>query len=168
MTALELKDRLQNRYDDPVPLVYYGANDFRAFLDRRVGEVVRLNSELVMDVMPGLPENTLLNHICNHPADIDEQLPPDVFVSGFPEFDDGYVEPADYVHSEEDDTYVFPASAADHVRCFDTLRIDFNDPGQLRFSHGGTGLVRLPLIGDFVVERRDFSGPRLEYTLRQQ
>lgn len=167
-TAFELGDRFGNRYEEPVPLVYYGANDFRDFLDSRIGEVVKLKSELVMDVMPGWAENMLLNDICDDQPEFDSKLPKNVFVTGFPEFDEDYIEPDDYVYDEKNDTYVFPASAAEHVRCFDSIRVEFKDPEQIRFNHGGTGLMSLPLNGDFMVERRASSGPRAEYTLREQ
>ena len=53
------------------------------------------------------------------------------------------------------------------VNCMDQIRLVVKDPRSLRFSYGGTGTISLPIFGDFLIEKRALSGPRIEYTLRE-
>lgn len=168
LAFIELREKFGNSYTEEVPLLYFGTNEFRNFLDRRLGESVKLNTELVMDSDPTSPEYILLESICDWQPEIDKKLPANVFVSGFPEFTPDYIEPKTHTHNETTDEYHFPKSAIDNVRCYDTLRIEFKDARHDRFSYGGTGVIRLPVTGEFVVERRLLSGPRAEYTLRER
>jgi hypothetical protein len=48
-----------------------------------------------------------------------------------------------------------------------SLRIVAKDPDRLRLSHGGTGVIMVPLKGTFEVGARYFSGPSTEITLRE-
>lgn len=53
------------------------------------------------------------------------------------------------------------------IDCFSYLVISVKDSNCLKFSRGGSGVIQLFLNGKFRVERRAYSGPSVEYTLRE-
>lgn len=50
---------------------------------------------------------------------------------------------------------------------FVNLVVSVKDSERLRFSHGGTGVIYVLFKGKFEVEVRTFSGPTIEFTLRE-
>jgi hypothetical protein len=51
--------------------------------------------------------------------------------------------------------------------CFVYLTISVKDANKLKFSHGGTGVIQVLLKGRFDIEVRHYSGPSIEFTLRE-
>jgi len=50
---------------------------------------------------------------------------------------------------------------------FASLVVEMKDGGRLKFSHGGTGVIQIPLKGRFDIEVRAYSGESAEITLRE-
>jgi hypothetical protein len=50
---------------------------------------------------------------------------------------------------------------------FARLVVCVKDGNRLKYSHGGTGITQVLLIGRFAVEVRAYSGPSVEITLRE-
>ncbi|UUY10290.1 hypothetical protein LRS11_09800 [Pseudomonas sp. J452] len=157
-------------YDEEwIPLVYEDIDKFRDFLDRNNGAKVTINSSIAMDTV--LPINYLIHQACDmktpdHPEGGDGNT---FYSFGLPtfskDFDSADLRSATY--SEKSQGLSFPPQILSKVKCLDTLRIELIDPTTFRWSYGGTGTQSLPLSGTFKVTTRAFSGPRIEYTLRQ-
>lgn len=157
-------------YDkDWIPIVYSDAGDFQSFLKRNDGKTVRINSSIALDL--AVPVNHLVHQVCEMDLlDHAESEKDKTYYSiGLPtfakDFDESELDSATY--SEESDGLGFPAHVLSKVNCMNTLRIELIDPKSLRWSYGGTGTQSLPLSGTFKVTSRAFSGPSIEYTLRQ-
>ncbi|WP_395504789.1 hypothetical protein [Ectopseudomonas hydrolytica] len=155
--------------EDWIPLVYKDIDEFRDFLDRNNGEKVTIKSSIAMDA--ALPINYLIHQACEmktpgHPEDGDGST---FYSFGLPtfskDFDDADLKSATY--SESSQGLSFPPQTLSKVKCLDTLRIELIAPATFRWSYGGTGTQSLPLSGTFKVTTRAFSGPSIEYTLRQ-
>lgn len=155
--------------EDWIPLVYADAGDFRSFLERNDGKTVKINSAIALDLV--LPVNHLVHQVCE--MDLPDHAESDegkAFYSiGLPtfseDFDETKLDSATYSESSED--LEFPAHVLEKIKCMDTLRVELIDPKTLRWSYGGTGTQSLPISGTFKVTARVFSGPSIEYTMRQ-
>ena len=154
-----------------IPLVYQEANEFRNFLDKNVGKKVQIDSAIALD--DAIPINHLVHQICEFKGPDEtasEKAPtPRSFSFGLPEFEAGFKESDldDLAFNEEEGGYDVPERVLSKVKCLDTIRIEPIEPANFRWSYGGTGTRSLPLLGTFRVSRRIFSGPSVEYTLRQ-
>lgn len=157
--------------EDWIPLVYEEADEFREFLENNVGKKVKIDSAIALD--DAIPINHLLHQICefNGPdeADSGNAATPRSFAFGLPEFEAEFDESdLDAIaYNEEEGDYDIPRQVLSKVKCIDTIRIVPIEPANFRWSYGGTGTRSLPLLGTFRVTRRLYSGPSIEYTLRQ-
>mgnify|MGYP006140479899 FL=1 len=155
--------------EDWIPLVYADAGNFRAFLERNDGKMAKINSAIALDFV--LPVNSLVHQACEMDLpEHDENDKAKTFYSiGLPtfskDFDETELDSATYNESTGD--LAFPSHVLEKIKCLDTLRIELIDPKSFRWSYGGTGTQSLPLSGTFKFTSRAFSGPRIEYTLRQ-
>ena len=157
--------------EDGIPLVYEEVSEFRTFLEQNVGKKVIIDSEIALD--DAIPVNHLVHQICefNGPDEAapDNAPTPRSFSFGLPEFradiDKGDLDAI--VYDEKQGGYVIPERVLSQVKCMDSIRIEPIEPANFRWSYGGTGTRSLPLLGTFRVTKRLFSGPSVEYTLRQ-
>lgn len=155
--------------DDWIPLVYADAGNFRSFLERNNGKMAKINSAIALDLV--LPVNSLVHQACE--MDLPEHDESDkgktYYSIGLPmfskDFDEAELDSATYNKSTGE--LAFPSGVLEKIECLDTLRVELIDPKSFRWSYGGTGTQSLPLSGTFKVTSRAFSGPRIEYTLRQ-
>jgi hypothetical protein len=157
-------------YDDKwIPLVYSDAGDFRSFLDRNDGKTVTIRSAIALDMV--LPVNHLVHQVCEMelPDQTEKEEAKSYYSIGFPEFSEDFDESEldSAIYSESSSDLEFPASVLEKVKCMDTLRIEMINPKGFRWSYGGTGTQSLPISGTFKITSRVYSGPRIEYTLRQ-
>lgn len=157
-------------YDDKwIPLVYAEAGDFRSFLERNDGKTVKINSAIALDM--AIPVNHLVHQVCEMdlPDHAESDKEKTFYSIGLPtfskDFDEAELDSASY--SESTQGLAFPPHVLSKIKCLDTLRIELIDPKNFRWSYGGTGSQSLPLSGTFKITSRAFSGPRIEYTLRQ-
>jgi len=153
-----------------IPLVYSDISKFKNFLKDNIGNVVKINSQISFDTV--LPESILAYQACDFDDFIRtvEQNPSDVgnITLGLPEFSTQIKDAnLDYVYDNKLKKEVFVEDTYGLVKCLDQIRIVVKDPRSLRFSYGGTGTMSLPLWGKFLVERRAYSGPSTEYTIRE-
>ena len=155
--------------EDWIPLVYADAGDFRSFLDRNDGKMVKINSAITLDLV--LPVNYLVHQICEMdlPENPESKKAKSFYSIGLPTFSDSFEESEldSATYSASTGGLAFPPNVLDKIKCTDSLRIELLDPKSLRWSYGGTGTQSLPLSGTFKITSRVFSGPSVEYTLRQ-
>lgn len=155
--------------EDWIPIVYSDAGNFRAFLERNDGKMAKINSAIALDLV--LPVNSLVHQACemNLPEHEENGKAKTFYSIGLPtfskDFDEAELDSSTYNESTGD--LAFPSHVLEKIKCLDTLRIELIDPKSFRWSYGGTGTQSLPLSGNFKVTSRAFSGPRIEYTLRQ-
>jgi len=152
-----------------IPLVYSDAGDFRSFLDRNDGKMVKIKSAFALHMV--LPVNHLVHQVCEMelPDQADKDEGKSFYSIGLPTFAENFDETEldSAIYSEMSGDLEFPAHVLDKIKCMDTLRIELIDPKSFRWSYGGTGTQSLPIGGTFKVTSRAFSGPSIEYTLRQ-
>jgi len=157
------KDRVVEYKKSYIPLVYTEVNEFRDFLEQNVNKKVRFETQLSFDDV--LPENLLVHETCNYTPlfEVIRNAPDQISKTdiGLMEFKKDFftIKEKNY-QSEKIKNYRY-------ISCLDTIRIFMKEPERLRFSYGGTGTISLPFTGLFVIEARAFSGPRVEYTLRE-
>ncbi|MFB2825326.1 hypothetical protein [Aeromonas veronii] len=155
--------------EDWIPLVYEDIDQFRELLDRNNGAKVTINSSIAMDAV--LPINYLIHQACDMkiPGHSEGNEGNTFYSFGLPTFSKDF-DSADLksaIYSEKSQGLSFSPQILSKVKCLDTLRIELIDPSTFRWSYGGTGTQSLPLSGTFKVTTRAFSGPSIEYTLRQ-
>ena len=166
---LFLSNKPEGYDDDFIPLVYEDVGDFRSFLQRNNGKRVKINSSIALDI--ALPINHLVHQTCQMeaPEHFNSTTKSTFYSFGLPEFskdfESSYLDHAAYIKGS--DSFKFSPQILDMVKCNDTLRIELIDPASFRWSYGGTGTQSLPLSGTFKVTLRAYSGPKVEYTLRQ-
>lgn len=153
-----------------IPIVYPEVEEFRRFLNENSGKVVDFNTSIALDASTAI--NLLAHRVCDYSAFLHavRSSPEGVASSpiGLMMFKPGFVDPqSSYTYDDDLKEYVFPNESLMNVQCTDSMLIKLKDPSVLRLSHGGTGLISLPLIGRFLIEKRNFSGPSVEYTLRE-
>jgi len=175
LAVIQLSDFLQKEkiaeYNDPyIPLVYKEVDDFRKFLNDNSGKKVKFNTQISFD--NALAVNFIAHKVCNYSSFLEAVRSDSSNVEktdlGIMKFKHGFKDPQDsFFYDSEKGSYDFGVNSIDHVSCYDKIRIKMKDPSRLRLSHGGTGIVSLPFEGTFVVEARYFSGPSIEYTLRE-
>ena len=151
-------------YSEPyIPLVYIEVNEFREFLSKNAGRKVEFNTQISFDEV--IPVNALVHDACDYDDFFDAVNNDPEKVSsigiGMMKFRRPFfsIKEEDYLDDRIRDY--------EYVSCLDTIRISLKDPARLRFSYGGTGTISLPLTGLFTIEARYFSGPRVEFTLRE-
>ncbi len=155
-----------------IPLVYEDIKYFTEFLDRNDGKKVTIKSAIALDAM--FPVNELVHEVCAmdspEETDISNRKKVKSFYSfGIPEFSNDFVAPSidEVIYDEKTEKHQFPERVYSQINCLNTMRIELIDPSTFRWSYGGTGIRSLPLNGTFRVTRRFYSGPSIEYTLRQ-
>lgn len=152
--------------EDWIAISFGDINEFRSFLDRNVGKIVSIHSSFSFDAV--LAESHLAHEVCDFDDFIDAVVNNPNKVSdipfGMPRF-------LNSISSEQWQTYYDTGEYTNEmyrsVNCMDQIRLVVKDPRSLRFSYGGTGTISLPIWGDFLIEQRLLSGPRVEYTLRE-
>lgn len=151
-------------YSKPyIPLVYVEVNEFREFLSKNAGKKVEFNTQISFDAV--LPESHLIHDVCSYDAFFDavNNEPNKISSIGI-----GIMDFRKPFFSIKEENYLDDrVKSYEYISCLDTIRISMKDPGRLRFSYGGTGTISLPFTGLFTIEARAFSGPRVEYTLRE-
>ncbi len=156
-----LKTESMAEYNSPyIPLVYADVVEFRNFLVENTGRKVRFNTSISFDAV--LPISLLAHEACNY-DEFFESVKNDP--AAIEKTDIGIIEFKDIIFERQNANYEEPN--IDQVSCYDSMRIKMKDPSRLRFSYGGTGVISLPLEGLFIIEARYFSGPSIEYTLRE-
>lgn len=154
---------------DWIPIVYSDAGNFQEFLKKNDGKLVKINSSIALDL--AVPVNHLVHQVCKMdlPDQAESAEVKSYYSIGLPTFATNFDESELYsaTYSEESDDLQFPSHVLSKVSCMNYLRIELLDPKSLRWSYGGTGTQSLPLSGTFKVTSRAFSGPSIEYTLRQ-
>ncbi|MBU0808269.1 MAG: hypothetical protein KKD30_09675 [Gammaproteobacteria bacterium] len=155
--------------EDWIPLVYEEVTDFRSFLDENSGKKIHINSSIALDMI--LPINYLIHQSCEMklPGHSESESGGSFYSFGLPvfskDFDSSDLSSA--IYSKAANGLDFSPQILSKVNCLDRLRIELIDPTSFRWSYGGTGTQSLPLSGTFKVTTRAFSGPSIEYTLRQ-
>ncbi len=152
--------------EDWIAISYGDLNEFRSFLDKNVGKIVSIHSSFSFDAV--LAENHLAHEVCDFDEFIASVVNNPEKVSdipfGMPRF-------LNSISSEQWQRYYDKGENTNEiygsVDCTDQIRLVVKDPRSLRFSYGGTGTISLPIWGDFLIEHRALSGPRIEYTLRE-
>lgn len=158
-------------YDEhDIPLVSRGAEEFRRFLNENEGNKVKFDTNISFLAMSAL--NKLIHERCNYDPFMDAvRYKPEMVKSsriGLVKFKKGFVDPQKhFFYNDEEKRYDFGLSSVRNISCYDSIRIVMKEPSRLRFSHGGPGITYLPFSGTFIVEVRYFSGPSIEYTLRE-
>jgi hypothetical protein len=131
-----------------IVLTYEDSKTFQEFLTTNNGKKVTFNTTISFDAATDV--NQRIHDACNYEEIIDTiNESPELIEKtpiGLPEF------------QNSDNT---------NITCSNQLKIKTKDPRALRFSHGGTGIIHLPLHGTFLIEVRQFSGPITEFTLRE-
>lgn len=151
-------------YSKPyIPFVYVEVNEFREFLSKNAGRKVEFNTQISFDAV--LPESHLVHDVCSYDDFFDavNNEPNKISSIGIGIMD--FRKP--FFSIKEEDYLDDRVKSYEYISCLDTIRISMKDPGRLRFSYGGTGTISLPFTGLFTIEARAFSGPRVEYTLRE-
>lgn len=151
-------------YSKPyIPLVYVEVNEFREFLSKNVGRKVEFNTQISFDAV--FPESHLVHDVCSYDDFFDavNNEPNKISSIGIGIMD--FRKP--FFSLKEEDYLDEQVKSYEYISCLDTIRISMKDPERLRFSYGGTGTMSLPFTGLFTIEARAFSGPRVEYTLRE-
>lgn len=164
------KEEVINYNEPHIPLVYPEVEEFRRFLDENIGKKVKFESEISFD--SALAVNILAHEVCNYGSFIDAVIhnPEKIESSpiGIIKFKEGFdTQNLDFDYNYKEERYELGENITSNVSCYDSIRIDMKDPSRLRFSYGGTGTMSLPFSGVFVIEKRHFSGPSTEYTLRE-
>lgn len=170
LTEVVRKESIAEYSSPYIPLVYADVVEFRKFQDENAGKKVRFNTEVSFDAV--LAVNLIAHEVCNYDEFLDVVRSDPAKIEktniGLMKFKEGFVDPQDtYFYNDKEKRYEFGETSIGRVSCYDSLRIKMKDPSRLRFSYGGTGTISLPLEGLFVVEVRYFSGPSVEYTLRE-
>ncbi|HDY7896793.1 TPA: hypothetical protein RQK51_004405 [Vibrio vulnificus] len=151
---------------DWIPITYGSLDEFRAFLEQGTGKVVSIHSSFSLNAVH--PESFLLHDVCKFDDFIDTVVhSPDKISDvslGLPYFVNSI---SDEQLQRYSDTGEYTSEMYRAVNCMDQIRLVVKDPRSLRFSYGGTGTISLPIFGDFLIEKRALSGPRIEYTLRE-
>ncbi|EGR7969122.1 hypothetical protein V8049_004317 [Vibrio vulnificus] len=151
---------------DWIPITYGSLDEFRAFLEQGTGKVVSIHSSFSLNAVH--PESFLLHDVCKFDDFIDTVVhSPDKISDvslGLPYFVNSISDEQWQKYSE---TGEYTSEMYRAVNCMDQIRLVVKDPRSLRFSYGGTGTISLPIFGDFLIEKRALSGPRIEYTLRE-
>ena len=157
------KDRVVEYKKSYIPLVYTDVNEFRAFLEQNINKKVRFETQFSFDDV--LAVNSLVHETCNYTPLFEAiRNSPDQISKtdiGLMEFK------KDFLAIKEENYQSEEIRSYRYISCLDTIRIFMKEPERLRFSYGGTGTTSLPFTGLFVIEVRAFSGPRVEYTLRE-
>ncbi|WP_281545039.1 hypothetical protein [Grimontia sp. SpTr1] len=152
--------------EDWIAISYGDLNEFRSFLDRNVGKIVSIHSSFSFDTV--LAENHLAHEVCDFEDFIASVVSNPDKVSDIPFGMPRFLNP---ISSEQwqiyYDTGEYTNEIYRSINCLDQIRLVVKDPRSLRLSYGGTGTISLPIWGDFLIEQRALSGPRIEYTLRE-
>ena len=124
---------------------------------------MEFNTQISFDAV--LPESTLVHDACDYEDFFDavNNDPKKISSIGIGMME--FREP--FFSIKEEDYFNDRVKSYEYISCLDTIRISMKDPERLRFSYGGTGTISLPFTGVFTIETRYFSGPRVEYTLRE-
>jgi hypothetical protein len=146
-----------------IPLAYEDSTRFQEFLLKNSGNTVKFNTTISFDLAIGI--NYLIHKVCEYDSILEAiRKDPNRIAKtpiGLPKFKDGFSGDVEVLRHD------FDEKTASMVSCFNHLVIRVKEPNRLRLSYGGTGMVDLPLNGTFIVEVRHFSGPSIEFTLRE-
>ncbi len=120
-------------------------SSFRAFLDKNVGKTIEFDTYLDFSIW-----NEASHQIAIDASAANGPLPPEAAnISGAR---------MPLANARADGT----------VGYLDALVIEMIDPRRLKYDAGGTGIHRILFRGKFEIERRAYSGPSVECTLREE
>jgi hypothetical protein len=130
-------------YEGEIYFTYVGNKDFVDFLNKQVGDVVLFKAEIVADLSVG--ENEIIYDTCGGAELYGDEVNSGVL--------DGYITSRRIPLPFRANTKNGEIKSSEDIECLSTAIEIRSKKSRFDTSHGGTGVVRIPFNGRYLIER---------------